>query len=171
MAFYDEISKMKTIIRQGWLIEGISSSGRVESDADHTFSTMLLALQIMNQEKLKLNHEKVLKMIAYHDLCEIDCGDHVPFEGIPQEEKYKNELACIKRLSSTYNMPEILELWEEFAQNKTPEAKFVKKLDRLDFLLQCKVYSRECSKPQSLENSEANYPDLVKEFKKYIDEN
>ena len=39
MSFYEEIAKMKNIIRQGWLIEELSSSGRVESDAEHTFST------------------------------------------------------------------------------------------------------------------------------------
>ena len=169
MTFYEEIAKLKTVIRQGWIIEGLSSAGRVESDAEHTFSTVMLALYIINEEKLDLNQEKVIKMLLFHDLCEIDFGDHTPFEGISKTEKYNNELACIQRLATQYNMPEILELWLEFANNETPEAKFAKKLDRLDWLMQSKVYTKECNKPESLKTIKSNYPELVSEFKKYID--
>ena len=170
MSFYEEIAKMKNIIRQGWLIEELSSSGRVESDAEHTFSMVMLAIDIIKREKLDLDEAKVIKMILFHDLCEIDFGDHVPFEGISKEEKYKNELACIKRLSRQYKMPEVLKLWKEFSALKTPEAKFVKKLDRLDMLMQSKIYSKECNKPESFETLKQNYPELVKEFRKYLEE-
>ena len=170
MALYDEISKMKNIIRQGWIVENVSINNRFESDAEHTFSTILLALEIIHKEQLNLDQAKVMKMLAFHDLCEIDNGDLLPFEGISKSEKYNKELRCIKRLSKQYNMPEILELWLEFSENETPEAKFVKKIDRLDFIMQAKQYSRQCKKPELLETVCGNYPELTSEFKKYIEE-
>ena len=39
---------------------------------------------------------------------------------ITMEEKYLGELKCIQRLSRQYNMPEILTLWQEFEEGKTP---------------------------------------------------
>ena len=42
-------------------------------------------------------------------------------------KKYDDEYKCIKRLSATYNMPEIEELWLEFERCETKEARFVKK--------------------------------------------
>ena len=88
MTFYEEIAKMKNILRKGWLIRNVAEKcgGRVESDAEHTFSMILLALEIMSKRKLNLNQEKVLKMIAYHELCEIDYGDHTPMDNIPKQE-------------------------------------------------------------------------------------
>ena len=49
---------------------------------------------------------------------------------ITKKEKYEKEYACVKRIAEQYEMPEILELWKEFEENITPEAQFVKKLDK-----------------------------------------
>lgn len=37
-------------------------------------------------------------------------------------------------------MPEILTLWQEFEEGKTPEAQFVKEMDKLDAIMQSKIY-------------------------------
>ena len=142
---YEEIYKLKNVLRKGWLIRNVAEkkTGRVESDAEHTFSMTLLALEIMSKKPRfsKLNQLKVLKMIAYHELCEIDAGDHTPFDNITKEEKYKQEFACVKRLASECDMPEILELWLEYEDGKSPEAQFVQQMDRLDAVMQSKIYS------------------------------
>ena len=66
-------------------------------------------------------------------------------------------------------MPEILELWLEFEENKTPEAEFVKRLDKFDCVLQSKVYSDLYDKPELFEefktNNNAYYQD-IKKFKR-----
>lgn len=142
MTFYEEIAKLKTTLRKGWLMRNVGEFARVESDAEHTFSMMMLALEIMSKEKTNLDQLKVLKMIAYHELGEIDFGDITPFDNVPKEEKHKKELACVERLASEYNMPEIKELWLEYEENSTPEAKFVKEIDKYDAVMQSKVYSK-----------------------------
>lgn len=142
MTFYDEIAKLKNILRKGWIIRNIGDHARVESDAEHTFSIIMLALEVMQKKDLKLDQLKVIKMIAYHELCEIDAGDTTPFDHVSKEEKYKKELACVERLTKEYNMPEIKTLWLEFEENKTLEAQFVKKIDKYDAVMQSKVYSQ-----------------------------
>ena len=176
MTFFEEIIKLKYILRKGWLICGVgeqdNKSVRIESDAEHTYSMALLALEIMNKKHLNLDQAKVLKMIVYHELCEIDYGDHVPMEQIPKEVKYQNEKKAISRITTEHQMPEIVELWEEFEANKTPEAVFVKKIDKLDALLQSKYYSELLNKPEIYEsfivNNRAVYDEFIDEFGNYI---
>lgn len=140
MDFYEELFKLKRVIRRGWQLRDVQ--GRLESDAEHTCSMMLLALKIMAHNDLKLDQLKVLKMCAYHELGEIDVGDITPVDHISKAEKFEREYAAIERISNTYNMPEILDIWLEFEENETPEAKFVKSLDRYDAVKQAQFYEK-----------------------------
>jgi len=167
---YKELYKLKNIERRGWLLRNMKdSSGRVESDAEHTFSMSLLAIEIMEKEKLNLNKEKVLKMVLYHELGEIGAGDITPVDDINREEKYNLEKDYIEKISINCNMPEIYELWKEFEENKTPEAIFVKKIDKLDTIIQCKIYSEINNKPEVYEEFYSRWKPLISEFLKYID--
>ena len=161
---FDEIFKMKNLLRRGWTLRDVPN--RTESDAEHCFSMIVLALEIMAKNNLELDQLKVVKMIAYHEIGEIDAGDFTPVDNITKKEKYEKEYACVKRISEQYEMPEILELWKEFEENKTPEAQFVKKLDKFDCVLQSKVYSEIYDKPELFEefktNGRAYYDDMKK---------
>lgn len=53
-------------------------------------------------------------------------------------------------------MPEILTLWQEFEEGKTPEAQFVKEMDKLDAIMQSKIYA-----------DYENRQDVFKVFKNY----
>ena len=59
-------------------------------------------------------------------------------------------------MAEQHQIPEILELWIEFEQGKSPEAVFVKKIDKLDAILQSKVYA-----------DAGNMPELFEEFKNF----
>ena len=169
MGLYEEIFKLKNLERTGWIFRNCKSeTGRVESDAEHTFSMAILALEIINKEKLPLNQEKVLKMILYHELGEIDFGDHTPMENISAEEKYLQEQKCVKRVAKECGMLEILSLWEEFEKCETPEAIFVKKIDKLDNIKQSKIYSQIIGDGTVFEEFKNNRIDIAKEFHKYI---
>ena len=157
MNFYREICKLKQTLRKGWIIKQIP--GRIESDAEHCFSMQMLALEIMCKNDLKLDQLKVLKMIAYHELGEIDVGDITIHDGISKAEKYKLELAEIDKIAKKSKMPEILELWLEFEENKTPEAQFVKLIDRYDAVLYSKIYKDE-------QNLNTAFDEFVNNYKK-----
>jgi len=171
MTFFEEICKLKTTLRKGWIIRTNNKaniSNRIESDAEHTFSMIMLALEIMQKENLNLNQEKVLKMIAYHELGEIDAGDITPLDKVSKNDKYLKELNGIKRISQTYNMPEILEYWLEFEENKTPESIFVKKIDKLDAVMQSKIYANMFNDPEIFNEFITNYKNQCEDFIKYI---
>lgn len=168
---YDEIFKLKLQLRKGWLVRNVCCENRVESDAEHCYSMTMLALEIMSKEKLNLNQEKVLKMIAYHEIGEIDFGDHTPLDGISKEEKYNAELKCVERISNECDIPEMLEMWKEFEENSTPEARFVKKIDKLDCILQCKIYGDACNNEEICKEFESSHKDLIEEFKDYVKKN
>lgn len=161
---FDEVFKLKNLLRRGWILREIPN--RTESDAEHCYSMTMLALEIMSKNDLKLDQLKVLKMIAYHELGEIDAGDSTIVDNVPKEVKYQKEYAGVKRIAEEYEMPEILELWLEFEENKTAEAQFVKKLDKFDCVLQSKIYSEKYDKPELFEEFKSNSKEYYSDMKK-----
>ena len=161
--FYEEVFALKNVIRRGWILRDVE--GRLESDAEHTMSMVFLAIYLMQKNDLKLDELKVIKMAAFHELCEIDAGDVTPVDHIDKKTKYENELRAIERISSEYDMPEIKELWLEFEENKTPEAQFVKKLDKFDAVMQAKIYSEKgLAKPEVYEEFYQNSKKIADEI-------
>ncbi len=59
------------------------------------------------------------------------------------KEKHAKESVAVRKLSSLSGNPEILGLWNEFEGRKTPEARFVKDMDRLATILQAVEYHRK----------------------------
>lgn len=126
-------------------------------------TVFLLALELMHKNNLHIDELKVLKMVAFHELCEIDAGDVTPVDNVDKKMKYE-KLRAIERISSEYDMPEIKELWLEFEENQTPEAQFVKKLDKFDAVMQAKIYSEKgLAKPEV-------YDEFYQNSKKIVDE-
>lgn len=167
---YEEIYKLKNLQRTGWLMRNAhdSKTNRVESDAEHTFSMSMLALEIISKEKLALDTEKVLKMIVYHELGEIDVGDFTPYDNITKQEKYDLEKQCIARLANENNMPEILDLWVEYEACESPEAQFVDEIDRLDAVLQSKIYSKEVGDDNIFNEFYTRAQKIADKYKKYL---
>ena len=161
---FDEVFKMKNLLRRGWILKEVPN--RTESDAEHCYSMTMLALELMAKNDLKLDQLKVLKMIAYHELGEIDAGDATIADNVSKEEKYKKEYEGTKRIAEQYDMPEILELWLEFEECKTPEAQFVKRLDKFDCVLQSKVYSDIYNRPDIFEEFKSNGKEYYNDMKK-----
>lgn len=168
MELYDEIFKLKNLIRKGWRVRELE--GRLESDAEHTFSMLILGLELMSKNDLKLDKLKVVKMIAYHELCEIDAGDHTPFDKITKQEKFEKEYACVCRLAKEYNMPEIESIWLEFEKGESEESKFVKRLDKYDAIKQAKVYAEKQDKPELYEEFKTHSQEIY-DYMKKLDNN
>ena len=143
LSFYMKYNQLKNIYRQGWLKVriGLEHASKCESVADHSFSVALLALTIIERKKLKLDAFKCLKMGIIHELGEVYAGDYTPYDDITKEEKHIREKeAILEVLNSLDEDNDYLEIWEEFEENKTPEAIFIKNIDQLEFLLQASAY-------------------------------
>jgi len=135
-----QIFKLKNLYRQGWLKRDIPEI-ESESVADHSFGTAMTAWILAKQLKLELDMEKLLKMALVHEIGEIYAGDITPVDGISLDQKYELELQSAKKVFSTYpEGQEFINLWEEFEQAETPEAKFLKQIDKFEMGLQASIY-------------------------------
>ncbi|EKD58487.1 MAG: hypothetical protein ACD_56C00114G0003 [uncultured bacterium] len=115
------------------------SENRHESSADHSWHLAIMAMAVAPHLKEKIDLLKSLKMVLIHDLVEAEIGD-TPYgdvvldRDIKAEKKRKEneEIEKIKKLVGGELGDEIHELWYEFEEKKTSEAKFVKALDSLE---------------------------------------
>jgi len=89
-------------------------------------------------------------MALIHDIGEAEIGDiivtdgsqilHNPIDKIRQEKK------AIANIFSLVNGQEYIQLFDEYEENKTPETKLVKQLDKLEMGVQALEYEREQDK-------------------------
>lgn len=138
--FFFQCAHLKQLFRQGWLQRNIPKE-TCESVADHSFSTAILAYIIAEEYFPELDSSKAAVMALIHDLPEVYAGDITPDDNVPIEEKRLVEQESIKRLfSNLTNGRKYLKLWEEYENQSSEEAKFVKQIDKLEMALQALVY-------------------------------
>jgi putative hydrolases of HD superfamily len=135
LAFLPLAERLKRELRHSWL-----SDGRRESVAEHTWFMALMALLTHRRLEEPVSLERVLAMAIVHDLAEIEVGDIPYFEtGDRKAKKAELELAAIGRIATMLPVPEgdlVKQLWLEFEEGNTPEARFVRALDHLEVQVQ-----------------------------------
>lgn len=144
--YFKEINKLNTIIRTGWLNRNVPLE-RLESVSEHIFTMALVSLATIDKYQLKLDVEKVLKMILIHELGEIDVGDIALPTGNQIKEKYEGELKGVKRICSVLGEQWMLDLWLEFEEKNSAEASFVYKMDKLQAVMQARFYGELTNNP------------------------
>lgn len=129
---------LKTVKRQGWTRFPIPE---VESVADHSYGVALLAYLLCPKD---LDRTRVLELALLHDLAEVVTGDITPYDGVPSEKKSRDETEALTALLLPLGRgPEELDLLRDYQQQRTPEACFVKALDKLEMSLQSQIYQTE----------------------------
>ncbi|HXG86548.1 MAG TPA: HD domain-containing protein, partial [Pyrinomonadaceae bacterium] len=87
----------------------------------------------------KVNTEKVIKMLLIHDIGEIDAGDVFFFDEVERTKVVEKEVRAVKRIFGILPNEiegELLEIWNEFENGETKEAKFARAIDRVMPILQ-----------------------------------
>lgn len=151
--FVSSLSRVKMIPRSGWISHGVSLQD-VESVADHSFSTTVIAMMLTDLEVAngrRVNVERVLRLALLHDLPETLTFDisksYLEYLGI-RGEAIKSELeqAALKHLIKGIKKEEIRKRYSrlqlEFNAEQTIESRIVHAADRLDILLQIVEYRR-----------------------------
>lgn len=135
IAFLIEVDKLKGILRRTSLMD----SSRQENSAEHSWHLVLAAVVLREHGPGDLDVNRVLEMLAIHDLVEIDAGDTFAYDVVELATKAEREIAAADRIfgllppdQATY----FRSLWEEFEQQETQESRFANALDRLQPLLQ-----------------------------------
>ena len=83
-------------------------------------------------------------MALLHDMGEVYAGDITPQDGLSEHAKRTAERETVIR--NLGNLPagqEYLKIWEEFETGETPEARFVRQIDKLEMGLQARIYTEQ----------------------------
>ena len=146
LSFIEEIGILKSLPRTGWLIHGIKNG---ESIADHCYRMTLLSMLLADTlvaKGMKLDTEKVMRLSLLHEIAEARIGD-IPFTVltyIPEEVKEIGERKAVTSMLEKFGSigKWYQELWEEFEQNETIEAKLVRAADKLELMIQVLEYEK-----------------------------
>ena len=99
-----------------------------------------------------LDRHRVARIAMVHDMAEAVTGDIIPaaISGVSKQAKYELEKAAFDDMTDTLEhggnadvTDDLRKLWEEYEEQATGEARFVKDCDRLEMILQAYVY--ECN--------------------------
>jgi putative hydrolase of HD superfamily len=156
--FLSKAERLKSTIRYNK-----TTSGREESSAEHSWRLSLMTFLIADELELDIDVNRSLKIALVHDIPEAICGDVdavLIAEGkFSNEKKQENEIKAMDKLRDCLPKmqgDEMHDLWQEYDECKTREARFVKALDKIETLTQLaesghKIYD----KPEFI----ANYAD------------
>ena len=133
LRFIREAERLKNVLRTAY-----TSEGRHESTAEHSWRLALLAA-VLTGERPELDMQRVVLMCLIHDLGEAFDGDVPAIAQTAPGVKAASELAAMERLTRLLP-PEagatIREIWEEYEACQTPEARWVKALDKAETIIQ-----------------------------------
>ncbi|MBC8375403.1 MAG: HD domain-containing protein [FCB group bacterium] len=140
----EHIYQLKTIPRSGWLQSGIDEVG-VESIAAHSYGMLILILHLRSDiQSVGVNVERALNMALVHDIAESIVGDLTPQDNVSESAKYEAEAAAFEQIVRGVQQGDYFrDLWEDFESVKSPEAKLVKRIDKLDMLIQAYLYEKK----------------------------
>ena len=162
--FFKTAVNLKNIARQGWIDK--LSIEHPESVADHSYSMAVMGMVISDLENY--DSKKMLKMILLHDLAESKIGDYTPNQ-ISKENKIKIENNAYDKIIGM--LPDAIklqydEIWEEYQKQESPESIIVHQIDKLEMVLQAKMYQKEGLPKEEVESffksaeSEITHPKL-----------
>ena len=163
LPFFRAAGKLKLVDRQGWVDRGIENA---ESVADHTFRAMVMAWVL--GQRAGLDTARLLKLMLLHDLPEVEAGDATPYaevlaghgdltatvprwrelvspEQLAAAKRTKRDLEerAVERLAA--DLPgslgaELREVWLDYSERRSAEARFATQIDKLEAALQAIEY-------------------------------
>jgi len=130
LAYLVETDKLKSVLRRTSPI----SEERLENSAEHTWQAMMSAIILHEYSNVPVDLLRVLKMLAIHDVVEVDIGDVFHYEKHNHGDLRLREEAAAKRIFGLLpldQMNECMALWCEFEDKSSPESKYASAVDRL----------------------------------------
>ena len=132
--FILEIDKEKEIYRQTHL----KGYKRQENDAEHAWHMAIMIYLLKEYANEEFDVAKAMMMALIHDIVEIDAGDTYAYDTknlATQEEREEKAANRIFGMLPDEQKKEMLDLFYEFEEGKTPEAKFARVMDNFQPIL------------------------------------
>lgn len=136
-----ELNKLKLVFRNT-----TTSPDRKESTAEHSWSVSMIVITLLDQLKkefAEIDELKAIKLSLIHDIVEIYAGDVMAFDVEERKNKEKVEADALKKLMLIYPDfgKQLHDLWYEFEEKESLEAKIAKAADAI-----CPIFQRLQSK-------------------------
>lgn len=130
MAFALKIDEEKNILRQTHL----SHHGRRENDAEHAWHMSIMAYLLKEYANEEIDLAHTMMMCLIHDIVEIEAGDTYAYDEEGKKTQAAREALAADHLFGLLpedQKQEMIALFNEFEESKTPEAKFAHAMDNL----------------------------------------
>ena len=128
--FIREIDGLKKISRQTYLSDG----SRKENDTEHSWHLALMAVLLSEYANENVDLLRVITMVLVHDIVELDAGDTYAYDDAGNATKHEREVAAADRIFNILPADQakyLRNLWDEFEEDSTPEARFAHTLDHV----------------------------------------
>ena len=152
--FLQVVNKLKHLKRTGWVNSNVPEP---ETVASHMWRMGVMSMLI--PADADVDRVRCLKMCIVHDLAECIVGDITPDDNVLEADKHEREANAFHKLTRilttdleesnnesdkdlTSISRELIDLFDEYEQNATKEAKLVKDFDKFDMILQADEYER-----------------------------
>lgn len=156
-SFFYLTNKLKDEVkRKGWHDKKVKRF-RIESVADHIYGCQMLAYGMYSEFDYDVDIEKVILMLAVHEIGETLIGDITPYDMSSKEKKELERKAVLKLLEMIPNGSFIRDLFLEFEEQKSNEARFAYFVDKAECDLQAKLYFQEGCFPYDKEQFDKDW--------------
>ena len=131
LTFLRNAEKLKTETRTAW-----TSEGERESVAEHTWRLCLWATVLGNRFS-DVDTGRLIKICVVHDLGEAIRGDvPAPQQGEGKAKQEQKDLQFLLSVLPDRDRKRLMQLWAEYEEAQTPEARLAKGLDKMETILQ-----------------------------------
>jgi len=134
-----ELQILDRVPRSGYVLRGVDHP---ESVTEHSWHVLFLVWTLGPRIE-GLDVHRAVEIALVHDLAELRIGDlpRVASRYFPPGAKNTAELAAMEEILAP--LPErALDLYREYQEGKSPEARLVKACDKLQLMLKVTVYER-----------------------------
>lgn len=142
-----ELQRLKRLDRTGWTLRGLPNG--TESVAAHSFGVAVTAMTLADELQTRgvsVNMERLLRIALLHDWAETRVGDMPKTATLyfGREVRKRAESAAFADVVSGSDGADLLyrELYEDYEQRQSLEARLVKAADVIDLLIQVLALER-----------------------------
>ena len=131
LEFIAEAGRLRGVQRQTTLTD----PARRENSAEHSWHLGLMSVALAEYAPAGTDLARVATMLAVHDLVEVDAGDLFVYAGEADQARQRAaERAAADRIFGLLPPDQahgLRQLWDEFEERQSLEARFARALDRL----------------------------------------
>ena len=139
---------------------------------------MMTVMSMVLSDLKNMKTDKILKMSLIHDWAESKIGDFMPNEITHEKKTELEEYAMIEILEvlPVKLKEDYYSLWDEYKENSSIEARFVHELDKLEMVIQAKLYQKNGIDKEKIRpfiesaSNDIKTDNMKKILKKFIEE-